>query len=94
MASYSSNFKSLFSGMTLTQIFEIQPIQSLFIKFWYLGLNSEFIVAEEDQNIFKTIRKNITFANCFSFEMPFRTYINFMDKIMIVLEKFEPRKTF
>ena len=26
--------------------------------------------------------------------MPLRTYINFMDKIMIVLEKCEPRKTF
>jgi len=29
-----------FSGMTLTEIFEIQSLQSLFIKFWYLGLTS------------------------------------------------------
>jgi len=34
-----------FSGMTLTEIFEIQPLQSLFIKFWYLGLTSESVVA-------------------------------------------------
>jgi hypothetical protein len=34
-----------FSGMTLTEIFEIQPLQSLFIKFWYLGLTSEQIVS-------------------------------------------------
>lgn len=67
-----------FSGMTLTEIFEIQPLQSLFIKFWYLGLTSESIVATEDANIFKAIRKNATFANCFTFEMPIRSYVNFV----------------
>lgn len=56
-----------FSGMTLTEIFEIQPLQSLFIKFWYLGLTSELIISPEDANIFKAIRKNVTFANCFTF---------------------------
>lgn len=34
-----------FAGMTLTEIFEIQSLQSIFIKFWYLGLTSDPIVA-------------------------------------------------
>jgi hypothetical protein len=34
-----------FAAMTLTEIFEIQSIQALFIKFWYLGLTSEALVA-------------------------------------------------
>lgn len=71
-----------FAGMTLTEIFEIQSLQSLFIKFWYLGLTSDSIVANEDANLFKAIRKTITFANCFTFEMPLRSYINYIDKIM------------
>lgn len=53
--------------MTLTEIFEIQPLQSLFIKFWYLGLTSEQLVAPEDVIFFKSIRKSLTFANCFGF---------------------------
>jgi len=56
-----------FSGMTLTEIFEIQSLQSLFIKFWYLGLTSDSIIATEDASIFRAIRKSITFANCFTF---------------------------
>lgn len=67
-----------FAGMTLTEIFEIQSLQSLFIKFWYLGLTSEAIVSSEDNNVFRAIRKNITFANCFTFEMPIRTYVNYV----------------
>jgi len=84
----------LFSGMSLTEIFEIQSLQSLFIKFWYLGLTSESIIASEDASIFKAIKKSITFANCFSFEMPLRTYINYIEKIMLALAQISPRKTF
>lgn len=35
-----------FNGLSLTEIFEIQAIQSLLIKFWYLGLNSDCLVAK------------------------------------------------
>jgi len=83
-----------FSGMTLTEIFEIQPLQSLFIKFWYLGLSSEGVVANEDSALFRAIRKNLTFANCFTFEMPLRSYINFMEKIIQSLAAIDPKKTF
>ena len=51
-------------------------------------------MAVEDVGIFKAIRKNISFANCFTFEMPLRTYINFKDKILQALSAIEPRKTF
>jgi hypothetical protein len=51
-------------------------------------------VAPEDGALFKAIRKNITFANCFTFEMPLRTYINFNDKILQALAAIEPRRTF
>lgn len=74
-----------FAGMTLTEIFEIQPLQSLFIKFWYLGLTSDHVVAPEDTPLFRAIRKSLTFANCFTFEMPLRTYIQFTDKILQAL---------
>ncbi len=83
-----------FAGMTLTEIFEIQSLQSLFIKFWYLGLTSEGVIAPEDASLFKAIKKSITFANCFSYEMPLRTYINFTDKILQALEAIHPRSTF
>lgn len=66
-----------FSGLSLTSIFEIQSIQSLLIKFWYLGLTSDCLVAREDVAAFKSIRKSINFATCFTFEMPIRTYVNF-----------------
>ena len=74
-----------FSGLSLTEIFEIQALQSLLIKYWFLGLTSEITVAKEDQTAFKPIRKTISFANCFTFEMPIKTYINFMERIMITL---------
>ncbi len=80
--------------MTLTEIFEIQSLQSLFIKFWYLGLSSESIVAPEDATLFKAIRKSVSFANCFSFEMPLRSYINYVDRLMQALGQIDPRKTF
>ena len=83
-----------FTGMTLTEIFDIQSIQSLFIKYWYLGLTSECLVANEDNNIFKAIRKSITFANCFTYEMPIRTYVNYIDRIMVPLTNLDPKKTF
>ena len=56
-----------FGGLSLTEIFEIQVIQTLLIKFWYLGLNSDCLIAKEDAVTFKTIRKAINFANCFTF---------------------------
>ena len=56
-----------FAGLSLTEIFEIQPIQSLLIKFWYLGLTSDCLIAKEDATTFKTIRKSLNFANCFTF---------------------------
>jgi hypothetical protein len=45
----------------------MQLIQSLLIKFWYLGLTSDCLIAKEDYNTFKAIRKIINFANCFTF---------------------------
>jgi hypothetical protein len=83
-----------FAGMTLTEIFDIQPLQSLFIKFWHLGLTSEAVAAPEDAALFRAIRKNITFANCFTFEMPLRTYINYIDKVLQALATIDPRRTF
>jgi len=35
-----------FGGLSLTEIFEIQAIQTLLIKFWYLGLTSDCIIAK------------------------------------------------
>lgn len=35
-----------FGGLSLTEIFEIQAIQTLLIKFWYLGLTSDCLVAK------------------------------------------------
>lgn len=75
-----------FTGLSLTEIFEIQPIQSLLIKFWYLGLTSDCLIAKEDVVSFKTIKKNLNFANCFTFEMPLKTYINFAERLMIPLQ--------
>lgn len=83
-----------FAGMTLTEIFEIQSLQSIFIKFWYLGLTSDPIVAPLDAPLFRAIRKSLTFANCFTFEMPLRTYIQFTDRILTALEAIHPRPTF
>lgn len=83
-----------FGGLSLTEIFEIQSIQTLLIKFWYLGLNSDCLIAKEDIVAFKTIRKAINFANCFTFEMPIKTYINFAERIMKALGKLEPKQIF
>lgn len=83
-----------FSGLSLTEIFEIQAIQSLLIKFWYLGLTSDCLIAKEDAATFKTIRKAITFANCFTFEMPLRTYISYGDRIMKTLGRLDPKPIF
>lgn len=35
-----------FGGLSLTEIFEIQSIQSLLIKFWYLGLTSDCLISK------------------------------------------------
>jgi len=51
-------------------------------------------VAGEDAALFRAIRKNLSFANCFTFEMPLRSYINFMEKIIQSLAAIDPRKTF
>lgn len=69
-------------------------MQSLFIKFWYLGLTSEGVVALEEAALFRAIRKSISFANCFTFEMPLRTYINYVERILQALAGIDPRKTF
>lgn len=52
------------------------------------------MVATEDANIFKAIRKNVTFANCFTFEMPIRSYVNFIERILQALAGIDPRRTF
>ena len=83
-----------FGGLSLTEIFEIQPIQSLLIKFWYLGLTSELIIHKEDQMALKIIKKTITFANCFTFEMPIKSYVNYIDRIMLAIIELDPKKTF
>lgn len=83
-----------FGGLSLTEIFEIQAIQTLLIKFWYLGLTSDCLIAKEDTIAFKAIRKAINFANCFTFEMPIKTYLNFADRIMKALGKLEPKQIF
>lgn len=72
-----------FSGLSLTEIFEIQSLQSLLIKFWYLGMTSDFLIAKEDATTFRVIKKSLNFANCFTFEMPMKTYVNFIDRIMV-----------
>jgi hypothetical protein len=51
-------------------------------------------VAPEDATLFKAIRKSVSFANCFSFEMPLRSYINYVDRLMQALGQIDPRKTF
>jgi hypothetical protein len=33
-----------FSGMSLTEIFELPQLQSLLLKFWFLGLTCEQLV--------------------------------------------------
>lgn len=66
----------------------------MFIKFWYLGLTSEGVVALEEAALFRAIRKSISFANCFTFEMPLRTYINYVERILQALAGIDPRKTF
>lgn len=83
-----------FSGLPLTEIFEIQSLQSLLIKFWYLGLNSDCVIAKEDATTFRAIRKSLNFANCFSFEMPIRSYINFVEKIMKAINELNPKPIF
>jgi hypothetical protein len=72
----------------------MQLIQSLLIKFWYLGLISDCLIAKEDVPTFKTIRKAVNFANCFTFEMPIKTYINYAERIMRALGRLEPKPIF
>ena len=83
-----------FTGLSLTEIFQIQPIQSLLIKFWYLGLTSDSLISKEDVTTFKTIKKTLNFANCFTFEMPLKTYINFADRLMKPLSEIQPKIIF
>ncbi len=80
--------------MTLTKIFEIQAIQSVLIKFWYLGLTSPELIAYEDVQTLKPLLKNVVFANCFTFELPLKTYCNFMEFIMAALDQLKPLKIF
>lgn len=51
-------------------------------------------MALEEAALFRAIRKSISFANCFTFEMPLRTYINYVERILQALAGIDPRKTF
>jgi hypothetical protein len=71
--------------MSLTEIFELPQLQSLLLKFWFLGLTCEQIVMLEEEQYFRMIKKTINFANCFTFEMPAQMYYAMLDRIACAL---------
>lgn len=81
-----------FAGFTLTEIFELPQLQSLLLKFWFLGLTCEHIVIAEEEQYFRMIKKTINFANCFTFEMPAQMYYSLLDRTAFALTSLNCQK--
>ena len=83
-----------FSGLSLTEVFEIPQIQSFLLKIWYHGLLSDCDMAEEELAQFRLLKRTITFANCFTVEMQVKMYYRLFERLSIVLSDLNCQKVY